>query len=78
LLAEKVDDADILVTGNTVIDALQWVSEKITSSNQLKTSIAAQLSSAGLAIELESSKYVLITGHRRENFGDGFKSICKA
>lgn len=78
LLAEKVDDADILVTGNTVIDALQWISEKISSSNQLKTSIAEQLSSAGLAIEPESSRYVLITGHRRENFGDGFKNICKA
>jgi UDP-N-acetylglucosamine 2-epimerase (non-hydrolysing) len=78
LLAEQVDDQDILVTGNTVIDALQWVVAKIADSTDLKTSISAQLDEAGLELDLQNSKYVLITGHRRENFGQGFEAICAA
>lgn len=78
LLAEQVGDKDILVTGNTVIDALQWVVAKITDSTDLKTSISAQLDDAGLELDLQNNKYVLITGHRRENFGQGFEAICAA
>ena len=78
LLAEQVDGKSILVTGNTVIDALQWVSDKISSSLELKKLIGEKLREAGLSINLVNSSYVLITGHRRENFGQGFESICKA
>lgn len=78
LLSEQVSEANILVTGNTVIDALHWVSEKIENSAELKTTITTNLETAGLSINPENTKYVLITGHRRENFGEGFESICKA
>lgn len=78
LLAEGVSDSSILVTGNTVIDALQWVNEKIAGSTELRASIGAALAAAGLSVDLSSSRYVLITGHRRENFGQGFENICAA
>ncbi|WP_411369050.1 non-hydrolyzing UDP-N-acetylglucosamine 2-epimerase [Pseudidiomarina salilacus] len=78
LLTEGVDEGSILVTGNTVIDALQWVTSKIASSDALRASIADALTAAGLSVDLSSSRYVLITGHRRENFGQGFENICAA
>nr|WP_281496387.1 UDP-N-acetylglucosamine 2-epimerase (non-hydrolyzing) [Marinobacter sp. S0848L] len=78
LLAEGVGDEGILVTGNTVIDALQWVVEKIESTPALQQKIAAALSSAGLQLSVRERRYVLITGHRRENFGSGFENICQA
>ncbi|RUO62650.1 non-hydrolyzing UDP-N-acetylglucosamine 2-epimerase [Pseudidiomarina insulisalsae] len=78
LLAEQVNDASILVTGNTVIDALQWVTSKIESSTELREAILAKLASAGLSVDLSDKRYVLITGHRRENFGQGFENICSA
>lgn len=78
LLAEGVSDASILVTGNTVIDALQWVTAKIEESDDLRSSISASLTAAGLSVDLSGSRYVLITGHRRENFGQGFENICAA
>lgn len=78
LLHEHVNNNTIIVTGNTVIDALQWVVEKIGASAQLKENIHSTLSDAGLNTEVLSNRYVLVTGHRRENFGSGFDNICSA
>ncbi|RUO18673.1 non-hydrolyzing UDP-N-acetylglucosamine 2-epimerase [Aliidiomarina haloalkalitolerans] len=78
LLEENVARDAILVTGNTVIDALHWVTEKIKQDKTLRISIQNQLIKAGLSIDLSSKRFVLITGHRRENFGQGFESICQA
>src|SRR5690554_2980762 len=82
LLSEHVKDDTIVVTGNTVIDALHWVINKITNDTALQSSIEEQLTRAGLTAELTanlaSKKLVLITGHRRENFGQGFENICQA
>ncbi|EAQ31911.1 non-hydrolyzing UDP-N-acetylglucosamine 2-epimerase [Idiomarina baltica] len=78
LLAEQVNENQILETGNTVIDALQWVTQKIESSDELKAAISEKLQQAGLTTSLSDKRYVLITGHRRENFGQGFDNICSA
>ena len=78
LLSEKVKESAITVTGNTVIDALHWVTDKIATSPELQQSIAKQLESAGLQESLADKRFVLITGHRRENFGQGFENICSA
>ncbi|AKX50702.1 non-hydrolyzing UDP-N-acetylglucosamine 2-epimerase [Thiopseudomonas alkaliphila] len=78
LLAEGVSDDCISVTGNTVIDALKWVTQKITNCIDLKHSIEKTLINAGLDTLVISSRYVLVTGHRRENFGTGFENICAA
>ena len=80
LLKENVSEKSILVTGNTVIDALHIVVERIKSSKSLQTELINQLSSAGYDPSRLNSgrKLVLITGHRRENFGDGFISMCSA
>lgn len=78
LLAEKVNPDTITVTGNTVIDALQWVVNKIDSSVELKSKIDQVLTEAGLDTSVLANRYVLVTGHRRENFGSGFENICSA
>lgn len=78
LLAEGVNDERIVVTGNTVIDALQMITEKISNSAELRSSIQKVLVTAGLNLDVTTNRYVLITGHRRENFGLGFKNICEA
>lgn len=81
LLMEGVDESNIFVTGNTVIDALYMVVDKINKENELKKYITTILSNFGLPeriIDSSNSKFVLITGHRRENFGEGFLNICKA
>lgn len=78
LLHENIAAEKIAVTGNTVIDALQWVVQKIDQSPELKQRIDSSLQQAGLDITILRSRYVLVTGHRRENFGEGFESICKA
>lgn len=80
LLAEGVDDAKIIVTGNTVIDALYWVVDKIKSSPDLQAELSGELLKAGYDVNRLNNgrKLVLITGHRRENFGDGFISMCRA
>ena len=80
LLSEGVTEDKIVVTGNTVIDALLWVTDKIKSSEELSDSLSAGLKDAGYDISRlkEGRKMVLVTGHRRENFGDGFINICKA
>jgi len=73
LLLESVKENDILVTGNTVIDALFWVKNKLTEDKQLEGSLNKKFH-----FIRENSKLVLITGHRRENFGGGFERICSA
>lgn len=80
LLDEGVLDIKITVTGNTVIDALYWVVDKIKSSEQLSNDLSATLLDAGYDTHRLSDgrKLVLITGHRRENFGDGFIQMCTA
>lgn len=80
LLDEGVLDIKITVTGNTVIDALYWVVGKIKSSEQLSNDLSAILLDAGYDTHRLSDgrKLVLITGHRRENFGDGFIQMCTA
>ena len=77
LLSENVDPASIAVTGNTVIDALNWILKRIDGDASRKAHVAEQLTSV-LPFDWASTKYILITGHRRENFGDGFVAICKA
>lgn len=80
LIQEHVSDNQILVTGNTVIDALYWVVDRIKNSTQLNATLAKGLKEAGYDVaRLKEGKHlVLITGHRRENFGDGFIHICQA
>jgi UDP-N-acetylglucosamine 2-epimerase (non-hydrolysing) len=80
LLSENVDDSKITVTGNTVIDALYHVVKKIKNDPQLDKSLEEEQRGAGYDTSRlsEGRKLVLITGHRRENFGEGFINICKA
>ena len=80
LLKENVSEDKITVTGNTVIDALYWVVDKIKSDKALDSELESVLKTAGYDVNRLSSgkKLVLITGHRRENFGDGFINMCTA
>lgn len=100
LLNEGVIEKNIYVTGNTVIDALHWVLNKINNDKNINKEITKTLIDAGLPIEKlnawqnqrqrdviasetkqpheEPRKLILITGHRRENFGQGFQNICEA
>lgn len=80
LLQEGVLEEQIIVTGNTVIDALYMVVEKIKNDEILSCELEKVLKVSGYDISRLSDgrKLVLITGHRRENFGDGFISMCKA
>ena len=80
LLKENVDAAKITVTGNTVIDALYLVVDKIKKDKKLDAQLEAVLCNAGYDVNrLDGGrKLVLITGHRRENFGEGFIHMCTA
>lgn len=80
LLAEGISEDKITVTGNTVIDALYWVVDKIKNDKRLDGELESVLKNAGYDVNRlgDGKKLVLITGHRRENFGDGFISMCKA
>lgn len=80
LLAEGILESSITVTGNTVIDALYWVVDKINKDQTLNEELRKRLSCLGYDVKrlVNGRKLVLITGHRRENFGDGFISICEA
>lgn len=80
LLDEGVNDEHIFVTGNTVIDALHMVVNKIKGDEQLTESLSQCLNRQGYDVtRLDNGRrLVLITGHRRENFGDGFLNICNA
>lgn len=80
LLAEGIAPGQVTVTGNTVIDALYRVVDKIKGDASLHAELTAQLLAAGYDTGRLSSnrRLVLITGHRRENFGEGFVNICTA
>ena len=80
LLEEGISEENIVVTGNTVIDALYMVVDKIEKDGELKNNLQTELKTSGYDITRldDGGKLVLITGHRRENFGDGFISMCKA
>lgn len=80
LLGEHTPDSRIIVTGNTVIDALYWVVDKIKSNANLSHELDDLLRECGYDVDRldEGRRLVLITGHRRENFGDGFINICRA
>ena len=73
LLSEGVENAKIFVTGNTVIDALLIAREKIESNRSIRKDLEFRFSMLST-----DRKIVLVTGHRRENFGDGFSQICEA
>ncbi|CAH0530967.1 UDP-N-acetylglucosamine 2-epimerase [Allocatenococcus thiocycli] len=73
LLRENFTPEDIFVTGNTVIDALLMVKDKIDTNQDLNATLAAQFPFLD-----ESKKLILVTGHRRESFGGGFERICEA
>lgn len=80
LLREAVVEESITVTGNTVIDALYWVVNKINEDKTLNSELKSLLAQAGYDVNrlADGKKLVLITGHRRENFGDGFINMCTA
>ncbi|MBD5312400.1 MAG: UDP-N-acetylglucosamine 2-epimerase (non-hydrolyzing) [Bacteroides sp.] len=80
LLKEKIDKSKIFITGNTVIDALYWVVDKIKNNINLNKQLHEIIRDSGYNVNRleEGRKLVLITGHRRENFGKGFISICEA
>lgn len=80
LLAEGVKEECIHITGNTVIDALYWVVNRIKEKVTLSDELTSLLKDSGYdSTRLEKGKkLVLITGHRRENFGEGFNHMCQA
>jgi len=73
LLDEKIDESSIVVTGNTVIDALLSVVDKIHQDEALAQALDSQIPEL-----TQKSRLLLVTGHRRENFGEGFAHICRA
>ena len=73
LLKEGVPESDITVTGNTVIDALFWVREKLQNDKSLSIDLASKFDYLD-----PRKKLILVTGHRRESFGGGFERICEA
>lgn len=73
LLTEGCSDHSIFVTGNTVIDALLKVVDRVNSNTDLNQELSARF-----AFLEEDKRMILVTGHRRENFGQGFENICKA
>jgi UDP-N-acetylglucosamine 2-epimerase (non-hydrolysing) len=73
LLIENYAEQDIIVTGNTVIDALLMVQHKISQDSELTAALSAKFTMLDKA-----KKLILVTGHRRESFGGGFENICQA
>jgi UDP-N-acetylglucosamine 2-epimerase (non-hydrolysing) len=73
LKQENIDESKIIVTGNTVIDALVMIKDKIESDADLQNSLGENFPFIG-----EGKRIVLVTGHRRENFGQGFENICES
>ena len=77
LLKENKKKEAIIITGNTVIDALFLGLDKIKNDKDLEVSIKNQISDLNYKIK-DDKKVILVTGHRRENFGEGFINICEA
>ena len=81
LLKENVKETDIAITGNTVIDALFLALNKIKSDQNLEAKIIDTIQSqfpSNSKFNIQNSKFILVTGHRRENFGQGFINICES
>jgi len=76
LLNEGVSESKIIVTGNTVIDALQVIVQRIDNDDKLRSKLVKAIIDSGFTCL--DSRFVLVTGHRRENFGKGFLNICNA
>lgn len=76
LLQDNIDAKKIFITGNTVIDALLMAVDIISTTAGVKEKMAKELQEKGYTVG--DREYILVTGHRRENFGDGFLHICKA
>ena len=77
LLAERISPASISVVGNTVIDALFWILGNIDSDDKRRNAIEAAINKL-LIFNWKDEKFILVTGHRRENLGDGLSQICSA
>jgi UDP-N-acetylglucosamine 2-epimerase (non-hydrolysing) len=77
LISEGVVSERVFVTGNTVIDALLWTSEQLDVHEERKLRVLKALSKE-LNFEIEKNKFIMITGHRRENYGEGFVNITNA
>ena len=77
LIQEKYPKSNIFITGNTVIDSLHWVVSRFKKDSHTKSKIL-KFHSKYIGLDLDKNKFILITGHRRENFGKGFIDICEA
>lgn len=77
LLNENVPKSNIFVTGNTVIDALYMITKRLKEDKKLSSKIEKEIIEKGYDVR-RNRKLILVTGHRRENFGEGFINICKA
>lgn len=77
LIKENVPESSIVVTGNTVIDALKWVVDRIGGDDEVSLQLRKEICAIGYDVERlkKGRRLVLITGHRRENFGEGFRHI---
>lgn len=75
LLCENIKNEAIIVTGNTVIDALLMTLDRVSSDKDLEESIIGEVK---VPFDINKASFVLVTGHRRENFGEGFINICGA
>ena len=80
LIKENKEPKNIIVTGNTVIDALFLALEKIKNQSELENKIIQDIESnfSNSKFKIQNSKFILVTGHRRENHGQGFINICTA
>ena len=78
LIRESIDEKNIVITGNTVVDALFMMLEKINNSNELQAALYNYISNNGYKLNNNGKRIILVTGHRRENFGEGFLNICQA
>ena len=77
LVNEGIEESSIHITGNTVIDAMIWTLDKIDMDVRAKAKLYSSLNNK-LGFDIVSNKFILITAHRRESFGEGFISICVA
>lgn len=77
LISEKVESHRITVTGNTVIDALHWITEKLNCDVSRSKKVDDHLDDI-LKFNWKYAKFILVTGHRRENFGDGIKALYQS
>lgn len=77
LISEGISEKSIFITGNTVIDSLFWMLNQIETNTERRNRLIDEICGV-LPFNWRSEKFVLITGHRRENFGQGFEHICHA